>query len=327
MKTLTDMVIFHSMVAQSQAMKEIFSTIKKLSSFQSSVLITGESGTGKELVAKALHQTSSSKSAPFVAVNCGAIPENLIESELFGHEKGAFTDAIKEKKGLFEEASGGTLFLDEMGELSLTLQVKLLRAIQEQKIRRVGGEKDFPIKTRIIAATHKNLEKAIINKTFREDLYYRLNVVNIKIPPLRERPEDIEVIANALLKKISNKTFHPRTIHALQSYNWPGNVRELQNILERLVVFSDEQEILPTSLPKEIFSEKFIDTTNTTIVLKDSSSNNNQECFSIKQQTLALEIRLIKKALEYTKGNKTHAAKLLEISHRALLYKIKEFNL
>lgn len=319
-------VSFSNIIAQSQSMKSIFETVKKLANFNTTILITGESGTGKELVARAVHYNSPRRNMPFVAINCGAIPENLMESELFGHKKGAFTDASRDKKGLFEEASGGTIFLDEIGEMPLHLQVKLLRALQEQQIRRVGDEEVIKVDLRVIAATLRNLEDDIIDGRFRDDLYYRLNVVSINIPPLRERPEDIEILSNHFLRKharalgIEIKTIDSRAMQQLKSYKWRGNVRELENCIERAIVLCEGSAIDFNSLPEIVRNyhagggEKYS---------KDISEDN----LSIKQRTRNLEIDLILKALKKTSGNRTHAAKILEISHRALLYKLKEYGL
>lgn len=322
---ITQRYNFSSIVAQSDAMREIFETVKRLASFNTTVLITGESGTGKELLARAIHHNSPRRGCPFVAINCGAIPETLMESELFGHRKGAFTDATRDKKGLFEEATGGTLFLDEIGELPLHLQVKILRALQEQEIRRVGDEVPIAIDVRIIAATLRNLEDDVTSGRFRDDLYYRLNVVSIHIPPLRERPEDIEILAHNFIKKHSRrlgleaKELAPDALRCLMEYSWKGNVRELENCIERALVLSDEVQIVPEALPPHIGGANakasealpFVDDGN----------------LSIKQKTRELEIALIQRALKVTNGNRTRAAKILEISHRALLYKLKEYQL
>jgi two-component system response regulator AtoC len=289
-------------------------------------MITGESGTGKELVARAIHESSTRRTRPFIAINCGAIPETLIESELFGHKKGAFTDASRDKKGLFEEASGGTLFLDEIGELPLHLQVKLLRAIQEQQIRRVGDEQMIPIDVRIISATLRDLDEDAKAGRFREDLLYRLNVVSIHIPPLRDRPEDISILVEHFLEKHAKRLGLPvksvpaDVMQLLLKYEWRGNARELENCIERALVLSVGDAIEIDSLPAHILSaEKKLATNG------DPSTNDAN--LSIKQRTRDLEIQLITRALEKTNGNRTHAAKILEISHRALLYKLKEYGL
>jgi two-component system response regulator PilR (NtrC family) len=232
--------------------------IERVASSKTNILIIGESGTGKELVARALHELSPMKDGPFIAVNCGAIPETLIESELFGHKKGSFTGAIADKPGLFEAATNGTLFLDEIGELPLTMQVKLLRALQDRAIRRVGGNETIKIDVRIVAATNRNLEEAVAKNTFREDLYYRLNVIMLETPPLRERVGDIEMLANIFLKKFNEKQkrsitgFAPDAIEIIRNHRWPGNVRELENVLERVVTLEPTEEIQLTTLPPEM---------------------------------------------------------------------------
>jgi two-component system response regulator AtoC len=248
-----------------------------------------------------------------------------MESELFGHKKGAFTDASRDKKGLFEEADGGTLFLDEVGDLPLHLQVKLLRALQEQTIRRVGDENDIPIDVRVISATLRDLDEEMARGTFRDDLLYRLNVVSIHLPALRERPEDITILIEHFLKKhskrlgIPEKTIPPEVLKTLVDYPWPGNARELENCLERALVLSDGEVIQLSALPSHIVPDNAARRTST--VLNDSDS------LSIKEHTERLERDLITRALQHTNGNKTHAAKILEISHRTLLYKLKEYGL
>jgi len=314
---------FTNIVSKNEKMQKIFEVIKKVAQYKSTILITGESGTGKELVARALHYNSDRSQRPFIAVNCGAIPENLLESELFGHVKGAFTDAIRTKKGLFEEADGGTLFLDEIGELPLQLQVKLLRVLQDGEIRRVGESKSMQIDVRIVTATVKDLTKEVNEGRFREDLFYRLNVLPIHIPPLRERKEDVPLLINHFVSKYSqsmNKNvagIHPRALDAMMSYHWYGNVRELENTIERAIVLTDGENIELENLPVEI--QDFRDG----IRLAPPA----EEEYSIKKASRFLEMNLIKKALKKTKGNHTQAARLLEISHRALLYKIKEYEI
>jgi len=314
---------FENIVSKNEKMQKIFEVIKKVAQYKSTIIITGESGTGKELVARALHYQSDRSQNPFIPVNCGAIPENLLESELFGHAKGAFTDAIRTKKGLFEEADDGTLFLDEIGELPPQLQVKLLRVLQDGEIRRVGELKPIQIDVRIIAATVKDLAKEVNEGRFREDLFYRLHVLPIHLPPLRERKEDIPLLVNHFIKKYVQSLsknvvgINPRALEKLMNYNWYGNVRELENTIERAIVLTDRDQIELENLPIEIqdFQEK--------IQLAPLSEDE----YSIKKASRFLEMTLIKKGLKKTKGNHTHAAKLLEISHRALLYKIKEYGI
>ena len=313
---------FESILAKSPQMMEVFRTITKIADFKTTVLISGESGVGKELVAKAIHARSSRKAGPFVAINCGAIPENLLESELFGHRKGAFTDANADRRGLFEEATGGTLFLDEIGELPLNLQVKLLRALQEETIRRLGDTKDVKIDTRIIAATHRDLGAEAKAGRFREDLYYRINVLPIVLPPLRARREDINLLIDHFIARnnvrlgtqVRGLSAEARKL--LLEYAWPGNVRELENTIERAMVLA-EAEVLETSdLP-----ERIRDALDPVQVQLASGE------LSIKKTTSAIEEILIRRALQKTKGNRTRAAEVLEISHRALLYKIKDYKI
>jgi len=314
---------FENIVSKNEKMQKIFDVIKKVAQYRSTVLITGESGTGKELVARALHYNSERSQHPFVPVNCGAIPDNLLESELFGHAKGAFTDAIRTKKGLFEEADGGTLFLDEIGELPGQLQVKLLRVLQDGEIRRIGESKSIQIDVRTVAATVKDLQKEVNAGHFREDLFYRLNVLPIHIPPLRERKEDIPLLIqhfiakyNQVLSKNVGDIDH-NALETLMNYKWYGNVRELENTIERAIVLSDRNSIQLENLPIEIqnFKEEF------------QTEAVPHEEYSIKKASKSLETNLIIRALKKTKGNHSQAAKLLEISHRALLYKIKEYGI
>jgi len=250
-------------VVISQAMIDVIKLAKRLADIDPTVLITGESGTGKGIVAKYLHDNGSRKQYPFVSINCGAIPDNLLESEFFGYESGAFTGSRKEgKKGLFESAQGGTIFLDEIAELPLNMQVKILQVIQEKEIQKVGGVERIPLNVRIIAATNKNLEELVERGVFREDLFYRLNVIPIHIPPLRERPEDILVMLRTFLKKYNkmfklNKTLDSNTIAILLKYNWPGNVRELENLIERLVLTTEGSSILPNSLPDYVYNKVY----------------------------------------------------------------------
>ena len=315
---------FSNIIAKCAQMMEIFETIKKISEYNTTILIQGESGTGKELVARAIHYNSPRKNHKFVAINCGAIPENLLESELFGHKRGAFTDATKDKKGLIEEADHGTILLDEIGELPLHLQVKLLRVLQERVIYPVGDSQPIPVNVRVIAATLRDLEMDVQNGRFRDDLLYRLNVITVSIPPLRERKEDIPLLVNYFLKKNQEKLglavygITTEAMNAIIEYNWPGNIRELENCVERAMILTDENKINLKSLPRAV--QESISKKEEAIKVEDGE-------LSIKKHTSNLEKSLIVKALKQTRGNRTHAAKLLEISHRTLLYKLKEYNI
>jgi len=312
---------FEDLLAKSERMQEIFRVIAKVADYKTTVLITGESGVGKELVAKAVHARSSRAArGKFVAVNCGAIPETLLESELFGHKRGAFTDASSDRRGLFEEADGGTLFLDEVGELSMPLQVKLLRVLQEDTIRRLGDNRDIKIDTRIVAATHRDLVAETKAARFREDLYYRLNVLPIHVPPLRERKEDIPLLIDHFLARnnarlgTSIRGVDAEARRLLLDYAWPGNVRELENTIERAMVLADGETISANDLPERIRESR------DPIKMQLASGE-----LSIKKTSRVIEEVLIRRALQKTKGNRTRAAQVLEISHRALLYKIKEY--
>jgi two-component system response regulator AtoC len=313
---------YESILAKSREMLDIFKTISKIADFKTTVLVTGESGTGKELVARAIHMRSSRKTSPFVAINCGAIPENLLESELFGHKKGAFTDATSDRRGLFEEAHGGTLFLDEIGELPLNLQVKLLRVLHDESIRRLGDSKDVKVDVRIIAATHRDLAADVKAGRFREDVYYRINVLAIHIPPLRNRREDVNLLIDHFITRnnarlgtvIRGVSTDARKL--LLGYAWPGNVRELENTIERAMVLAESEVLQMTDLP-----ERVRDALDAVQVHLASGE------LSIKRTAAAIEQILIRRALQKTKGNRTRAADLLEISHRALLYKIKDYKI
>ncbi len=302
-------------------MRNILQTAWKVAAYRTTVLITGESGTGKEVLARTIHTNSTRSDRAFVAVNCGAIPEELLESELFGHVRGSFTGAVHDKQGLFQEAHEGTLFLDEIGELPVNLQVKLLRVLQESEVRRVGSNRQEVVDVRVVAATNQNLDEAVREGRFREDLYYRLNVVNLHIPPLRERTEDIAPLADHFLQRHARRAeksvtgFSHAAMQTMEAYGWPGNVRELENAVERAVVLADGPEIGVDDLPASLLQSK-----NDLVVLPPNE-------LSIKKATEAIERTLILRALERTGGNRTHAAKLLELSHRALLYKIKEYGI
>ena len=313
---------FENIITKNDKMFQIFETIHKISDYDSSVLIIGESGTGKELVAKAIHYNSKRNGKPFIAINCGAIPENLLESELFGYVKGAFTDAHQNKKGLFEEANGGTLLLDEIGELPSNLQVKLLRALQEGEVRKIGDTKQIKLDVRIIAATSRNLAQEARKDNFREDLFYRLNVIQIDLPPLRERREDIPLLANHFINRYNEKhhlkvkNISSAALNILVEYDWQGNIRELENAIERAIILSESSCIEVSSLPPDIRkSETF----------EDKELGNDE--YSIKKIHLIMEEQLIIKALNKTNGNRTQASKLLGISHPSLLSKMKGFGI
>ena len=313
---------FGNMVAKSNAMKAVFELGSKVAPYNTTVLITGESGTGKELVARALHHSSPRSKRLLVPVNCGGIPETLLESELFGHVKGAFTGADRIKKGLFEEANGGTLFLDEIGELPLPLQVKLLRVLQESEIRSVGSSQTKSIDVRVIAATSRDLNRMVEEGGFREDLFYRLNVLPIHIPPLRERSEDIPLLCQHFISQFNQvlersvSGIEPAVMANLLRYHWPGNVRELENTIERAMVLSEDNILR---------SDHFPGTIGVSGTARDT--NIGFDGYSLKQARMALEKELITKALEATEGNRTHASKLLEISHPSLLSKMKLYGI
>ncbi|MET0516091.1 MAG: sigma-54 dependent transcriptional regulator [Nitrospiraceae bacterium] len=308
---------FHQILGKSKAMQAIFDLIRRVSDSPTNVLITGESGTGKELVAKAIHYNSDRRDAPFVPVNCAAIPEQLLESELFGHMRGAFTDAKADRRGLFEEAQKGSIFLDEISELPLMLQAKILRAIQEKEIRRVGATRAVPVDVRIIAATNLNLSEEVKNKRFREDLYYRLNVIELKLPPLRERREDIPLLVHSFLKKCGEvrgkpvKGLSEPALAMLVDYAWPGNVRELENVIERAVTLCRGEGIIPEDLPSTI----------------QGSRGDRRVLDDAVERTLPLhevEKEYIAKILEKTGGNKYQAAQVLGIDRKTLYRKLAE---
>jgi two-component system response regulator AtoC len=312
-----------AIVAESAAMKEVLRTVQKVAPAKTTVLIVGESGTGKELIARALHEMSPRAERPFVAVNCGGIPEQLIESELFGHAKGAFTGASAAKRGLFEEADGGTLLLDEIGDLPLHLQVSLLRVLQEGEVRRVGDARTVRVDVRVLAATHHDLAQAVAGGTFREDLFYRLNVVALRLPPLRERTDEVEPLARRFLARhavrlgLPEKPLSAEALRRLNAWRWPGNVRELENALERALVLSEGDEIDADTFPEELRAA----------APSGPPPQPEEGELSVKKAQRALEADLIRRALERTQGNRTKAAELLELSPRALLYKIREYGL
>jgi DNA-binding NtrC family response regulator len=305
----------HTIVYRSKVMERLLTLVSRVAETSSSVLITGETGTGKELVARALHRQSARCKKPFVAVNCGAIAPTLVESELFGHARGAFTGAVQQKAGLFEEACGGTLFLDEIGELPLDLQPKLLRVLQEGEVRRVGETQSRKVDVRVLAATARDLRELVANNGFRDDLFFRLAVVEMHIPPLRERREDIPLLAKHFASDIAAREGRPvpeitsAVANTLSGYSWPGNVRELANFTERTMIFCRGDVLDLETLPGEIRRK----------------NRDAQQDLSLKQAALRLEKEYINKALAATDGNRTQAAKILEISLRKLLYKIKEY--
>ncbi len=325
----------YRIIGASLMMREIYTILEKVADTTATVLITGESGTGKELIARALHDNSSRKGQSFIRVNCGAIPRDLMEAELFGYERGAFTGAVTSKPGRFELASGGTLFLDEIAEIPIDMQVKLLRAIQEGEIDRVGGIKPITVDVRLIAATNRDLKKEIAAGRFREDLYYRLNVVPIHLPPLRERRSDIPLLVDHFLaihakrfkKPASN--FSPEAREALVSYAWPGNIRELENVIERCVLLSDGDVIEHVNLPIELrgnTSEPGLAPPVDEVDEGDATASGGLKA-QVREATAKLERELIVKALAQTSTNVTQAARLLKISRKSLQIKMKELGL
>jgi two-component system response regulator PilR (NtrC family) len=325
-QVVRDRFHFGNIIGQSSKMVSLYDLLEKVSPTKTNILITGESGTGKELVAKAIHYNSPRKEKPFVTLNCGAIPETLIESELFGHMKGAFTDAIATKKGLFEVADEGTLFLDEISELPLLMQVKLLRVLQDREFKRVGGTEDIRVDVRIISATNKDLEEGVKEKRFREDLFYRLNVIQIRLPSLRERKEDIPLLASHFLKKYSeelNKNISKISSEALQmllNYEYPGNVRELQNIIERAVALESSQELTPNNLNSYLSESPLLKKGAVDIEIPN-------EGIDMEKMVEDLERALLLKALDKTKGIKKKAAELLHINFRSMRYRLEKYGL
>jgi two-component system, NtrC family, response regulator AtoC len=314
---------YREIIAKSPAMTKALEVAVKVARHPSPVLITGESGTGKELVARLIHNESDRADAPFLPVNCGAIPDNLLESELFGYVRGAFTGADRDKPGLFEVASGGTLFLDEIGDMAATLQVKLLRVLQESEIRRLGDTRPRPVDVRLVAATNKDLDEEISAGNFRRDLYYRIAVVPIHLVPLRQRRDEVALLVRHFIDQYSRKlrlgvkTIDAEAMRLLLDYSWPGNVRELENTIERAMVLTDASQITAADLPDQVRSP----------VPSMDGMRLAEDELSVKKHGAALEARLIRQALERTGGNKTRAAELLELSSRALLYKIREYGL
>lgn len=326
-KELSKEYSFGNLVGNSEPMHRIYDLVKRVSQTPTNVLITGESGTGKEVVAKAIHFNGPLKDKPFVTVNCGAIPESLMESEMFGHKKGSFTGAVADKAGLFEAADTGTLFLDEVGELPLTIQVKLLRAIQERVIRRVGATDDSKVEVRIIAATNRNLEEMVQDGSFRQDLYYRLNVINIRTPPLRERAEDVPLLAHHFLKKYNERLgkniqgISDEAMAMMKKYDYPGNVRELENIIERTVALEGGAMILPESLPP------FVNTPTGRKLASSHEIEITEEGIDLDKIMGQIEKELLVKAIHAAGGVKKRAAKLLHITFRSMRYRVEKYNL
>ncbi len=322
-RQLSEQAPLPAVLGKSSEMIEVSTLVRQVAPAKTNLLITGESGTGKDLIARAVHSLSDRRDQAFVAVNCGAIPENLLESELFGHMKGSFTGAISSKEGLFETADGGTLFLDEIGELPLQLQVKVLRAIQNRTFKRVGGVQDIHVDVRIICATNRKLEEEVREGRFREDLFYRLNVIEIQLPPLRDRAEDIpELIycftrsyASELRKDVAG--IAPAALAVLEEYHYPGNVRELENIIERAVTLCQHDRIDLDCLPETVLGRAQI----------DSSSEIPEEGVDLDRMISAYESGLIREALERTRGVKKKAAELLGVSFRSLRYRLEKLGL
>jgi two-component system response regulator AtoC len=313
---------FGNIIARSEAMRHVFELVEKVADHKTTVLVTGESGTGKDLIARAIHHNGRRANKPMVSINCGGIPENLLESELFGYKRGAFTDAVKDKPGRFEEADGGTVFLDEIGELPLSLQVKLLRVLQEEEISPLGGVGSRRIDVRVIAATSKDLNREAAEGRFREDLFYRINVMSIHLPPLRERRGDIPLLVGYFIDVFNKKLqkdiegLSSEAMPILMGYPWPGNIRELENVIERAILLAQGRWISPEDLPSRITSDSTY-----------FSSLPPEDSLSLKKASSRLERELIRKALELTAGNRTQAARILEISRPKLISKIKAYSL
>jgi len=338
----------HSIIGNSQGIRDVFGVVEKAARSDSTVMIFGESGTGKELIARALHQNSKRESKPFIAVNCGAIPHELLESELFGYEKGAFTGASHTRIGRLELANEGTVFLDEIGDMPAALQVKLLRVLAEQEIDRLGGSKPVKVNVRFITATHRNIEDAIKEGKFREDLYYRLNIIPIFIPPLRDRKSDIPLLVQNFLKKCNEnqdqraKVISDETIQMLANYSWPGNIRELGNFIERMVVLSMGDNITPRDLPEKVLGEvprenlPPMEKSGCELSPTEMLQNGLKQSFfiglpeggiNLKNAVEEFERGLITEALEKTNWVKNKAAGLLELNRTTLVEKIKKMNL
>jgi len=320
----------YRIIGESEPMHGVYEVIEKVADTPSTVLITGESGTGKELIARALHENSSRKNKPFVSVNCAAIPPDLLESELFGYEKGAFTGAVTSKPGRFELADEGTLFLDEIAEIPVSMQVKLLRALQEQEFERVGGIKTIRVDSRLITATNRDLKSSIADGEFREDLYYRLNVVHVHLPPLRDRPSDIPLLLEHFVRKFNAKLgravtgFEDAAMSQLLRYDWPGNIRELENVVERCMIFAEDGEVSVRHLPAELGQADRGTGLGTPTAAVPGKTGLKE---AVREATLKVEREFIGRALDQTGGNVTHTARLLKISRKSLQNKMKELGL
>ncbi len=323
------------LVGQSPAIRQIYAVVEKVANTPSTVLISGESGTGKELIARALHENSARHAGPFIKINCAAIPKTLMESELFGYDKGAFTGAVGAKPGRFELAHAGTLFLDEIGEIPVEMQVKLLRVLQESEFERVGGIKTIKVDVRLVAATNRDLLAEVGMGTFREDLFYRLNVVPIHIPPLRERREDIPLLAEHFIGKFNDRlkkqitAVVPEAIDRLVAYQWPGNIRELENLMERTMLFCEGPEIQVSDLPPEVVGAAHVSSASLAPAAGDEAGKGAPESLkeAVRAETERVERELIQRALDATGGNVTQAARKLKISRKSLQTKMKELGL
>lgn len=322
-KQLREKYGFDNIIGKSKRMMEIFSLIEKIAATDSTVIVEGESGTGKELAARAIHLLSRYQERPFVSINCGAVPDSLLESELFGHMRGSFTGAVADKKGMFEVAEGGVLFLDEVGEMSPMTQVKLLRALQDKKIRRVGGTEEIPVDIRIIAATNQDLKRKIEEGKFREDLFYRLNVLSLVMPPLRKRKEDLPLLVSHFIKKYcqemgrKTKRIAPEVMNVFESYPWPGNVRELENVIERVVAIEEREIITRDSLPEELLAPH----------KKPDTTYLFEPGFSLNSHLDDIAKNYIKQARQAAGGKLRETASLLGISYRTLRYLIDKYSL
>jgi two-component system response regulator PilR (NtrC family) len=324
---LHEKYVFSNIVSRSPEMFRVFDLIRKVAASKTSVLITGKSGTGKELVAKAIHYNSRRRNGPFVSISCGAMPETLLESELFGYQKGAFTGADSNKSGLLEMADGGTFFLDEIGDAPLSIQVKLLRVLQEMEFKRIGGTKDIHVDVRVLAATNRDLLECVKNETFREDLYYRLNVIHINLPPLCERKEDIPCLSEHFLKKYcllegkETKSISQKAMAALEAHHWPGNIRELANVIERIVVLETGPVVQVENLPDSIRNRERGDGK------KESDSDIEGNKLDLERILETTEKNLLLKAMDSTGGSIKKAADLLSLSFRSMRYKLQKYDI